>query len=212
MLQKEISRPSLQRLPIYLRYLKSLHAGAPSNISATTLAAALNMGEVQVRKDLAAVSSLGKPKIGYMVSKLIAELETYLGYDDVSDAVIIGAGKLGKALLDYSGFSQYGINIVAAFDMDDSVVGKTDSNKSIFPLSKFEDFCKRLKIRIGIITVPAGCAQSVCDLMIENGILAIWNFAPVHLSVPPAILVQNENMASSLALLSKHLAEQIHQI
>ncbi|MFA9379521.1 MAG: redox-sensing transcriptional repressor Rex [Acetanaerobacterium sp.] len=211
MAQKGISKSVLGRLPVYLGYLKSLPPSAPCNISATTLAAALSMGEVQVRKDLATVSTAGRPKIGYLVSGLITELESFLGYDDVNDAVIVGAGKLGKALLDYSGFNQYGLNIIAAFDIRDELVGKTEGEKSIFSLTKFHDLCSRLKIRIGIITVPADCAQGVCDLMIENGILAVWNFAPVHLVVPGNILVQNENMAASLALLSSHLSDQINK-
>lgn len=198
-------------MPVYIEYLKSLSADAPANISATTLAAALGMGEVQVRKDLAVVSTSGKPKIGYIVTDLISELENYLGYNNMNDAIIIGAGKLGKALLDYSGFSKYGLSVLAAFDIDESLAGKTDSNKCIFPLSKLGEFCQRLKVRIGIITVPAESAQSACDLMIKEGILAIWNFAPRHLIVPPGILVQNENMASTLALLSKHLAEQMEK-
>lgn len=209
MSRKGISKTSLQRLPVYLEYLKSLDHGSEDNISATAIAAALGMGEVQVRKDLASVSGSGRPKVGYNVSDLIKELESYLGYDDTNNAVIIGAGKLGKTLLGYNGFKKYGLNIVAAFDIDDSVV---DSDKSIFPLSKFPDLCKRLKIRIGIITVPAGSAQAVCDLMIQNGILAIWNFAPTRLVVPPNILVQHENMAVSLSLLSRHLSEQLDEM
>ncbi len=210
MAKKGISKSVLQRLPIYLGYLKSLPHTAPLNISATTLAAALKMGEVQVRKDLALVSSSGKPKIGYIASDLIEYIEKFLGYKDVNDAVILGAGKLGRALLDYKGFEAYGLNIVGAFDIDDSLACKTESEKYIFSLSKFDDLCKRMKIRIGIITVPAESAQVVCDLMIKNGILAIWNFAPTHLCVPDNILVQNENMASSLALLSHHLIEQFN--
>ena len=206
-MKKGVSKYILQRLTVYLVYLKSLPIDSPENISATTLASALKMGEVQVRKDLALVSSSGKPKIGYIVSDLTGDIEDFLGYNNLNNAVIIGAGKLGKALLDYDGFSDYGLNIVAAFDIDDSIVGETEKGKSIFSLEKFENLCKRMQIQIGIITVPKECAQSVCDLMIENGISAIWNFAPTHLNVPENILVQNENMASSLALLSNHLIE-----
>lgn len=202
---KSISQSVLNRLPMYLNYLKSLPSSIPSNISATAIANALNMGEVQVRKDLAAVSDGGKPKIGYIVSDLIDQLEIFLGYKDVDDAVIIGAGKLGKALLDYEGFTGYGLNIVAAFDINESL-----TDKKIFPMSKFEDLCKRMKIRIGIITVPADQAQAVCDLMVKNGILAIMNFAPVHLNVPQNVILHNENLATSLALLSKKLTTQIY--
>ena len=208
-MEKEISKATLKRLPTYLSYLKALPEDASANISATALAAGLHMGEVQVRKDLALVSDGGRPKIGYNREHLIADIENFLGYGNSNDAVLIGAGKLGRALLGYSGFSEYGLNIVAAFDSDASVAGTDASGKPVLPLSALEDLCSRRKILIGILTVPAAAAQGVCDLLIRNGIKAIWNFAPTHLDVPPQILVQNENMATSLAVLSKHLSAQM---
>ena len=208
-MEQKISNSVLKRLPVYLAYLKALPDDAPENISATTLAAALSMGEVQVRKDLALVSDGGRPKVGYQRVSLISDIEQFLGYDNTNDAVLIGAGKLGRALLGYSGFSEYGLNIVAAFDANTQLVRQTSSAKPILPLSELEHVCSRQKIYIGIITVPAVHAQEVCDLLIANGIKAIWNFAPVHLDVPQGILVQNENMATSLAVLSKHLSAQL---
>ena len=208
-MEKEISRATLKRLPTYLSYLKALPAEASANISATALAAGLHMGEVQVRKDLALVSDGGRPKIGYNREHLIADIENFLGYGNSNDAVLIGAGKLGRALLGYGGFAEYGLNIVAAFDANDTLIGTTNGGKPIMHLSRLGEVCQRYKIKIGIITVPAEYAQGVCDLLIENGILAIWNFAPKHLNVPDGILVQNENMAASLALLCKHLNERI---
>lgn len=208
-MEKEISRATLKRLPTYLSYLKSMPADSPANISATALASGLHMGEVQVRKDLALVSDGGRPKIGYNRERLITDIESFLGYGNTNDAVLMGAGKLGRALLGYSGFAEYGLNIVAAFDANDAIIGTSNSGKPIMHLSRLSEICQRYKIRIGIITVPAEHAQSVCDLLIENGIRAIWNFAPTHLNVPDGILVQNENMAASLALLSKHLTENM---
>ena len=114
-MDKEISRATLKRLPTYLAYLKGMPESSGVNISATALAAGLHMGEVQVRKDLALVSSGGRPKIGYNRAALIADIEQFLGYGNTNDAVLIGAGKLGRALLGYSGFAEYGLNIVAAF-------------------------------------------------------------------------------------------------
>jgi len=210
-MEKEISKATLKRLPTYLSYLKSMPADAPANISATALAAGLSMGEVQVRKDLALVSDGGRPKIGYNRERLIADIENFLGYGDTNDAVLIGAGKLGRALLGYSGFAEYGLNIVAAFDSNDAIIGTSKSGKPIMHLSRLAETCRRFKVKIGIITVPAEHAQAVCDLLIENGIMAIWNFAPKHLTVPEHILVQNENMAASLALLSKHLNEHMQK-
>ena len=117
--------------------------------------------------------------------------------------------RLGRALLGYSGFAEYGLNIVAAFDSDDVLIGTSKSGKPIMHMSRLEEFCKKHKICIGIITVPAEYAQGVCDRLISTGIQAIWNFAPKHLDVPEGILVQSENMAASLALLSKHLSERM---
>lgn len=209
-MEKEISKATLKRLPTYLAYLKSMPADAAVNISATALASGLSMGEVQVRKDLALVSDGGRPKIGYNREHLIADIESFLGYGNTNDAVIIGAGKLGRALLGYGGFAEYGLNVVAAFDANDALIGTTNGGKPILHISRLGEFCRREKIKIGIITVPADYAQQVCDLLIENGIMAVWNFAPKHLVVPDSILVQNENMAASLALLCKHLNDKMH--
>ena len=200
-----VSKATLDRLPGYLTYLKTLPEKSPSNISATMIAETLGLGDVQVRKDLARVSGAGKPKVGYIVKDLIRDLENFLGYNDLNNAFLIGCGKLGRALLDYTGFLQYGLNVVAGFDSDESVLGETDSGKEIFPLEKFSDLCKRMNIRIGIICVPQNYAQQVCDLMINCGIKGIMNFAPVHLSVPSDIIVQNENLAAELAKLSGKL-------
>lgn len=204
---QNISKHTLQRLPMYLSYIKGLPEDAPKNISATTIAEALQLNDVQVRKDLASVSSSGKPKVGYNVKDLIAELEAFLGYNDIDNAVIVGAGSLGKALLNYSGFKAYGLNIIAAFDLCEEPT--EFQSKTVFPIAQLESFCRKVNIHIGIITVPASSAQEICDLLVNSGIRAIWNFAPVHLVVPDGILVQNENMASSLALLSNHLREQM---
>ena len=206
---KEISKSTLKRLPNYLSYLKGLPADDTAYISATALAAALDMGEVQVRKDLASVSNGGRPKVGYHRLSLMRDIEAFLGYSNTNDAVLVGAGKLGRALLSYSGFAEYGLNILAAFDSNDALIGTSKSGKPIMHMSRLEEFCKLNKVRIGVITVPAEYAQEVCDRLIASGIQAIWNFAPKHLDVPSDILVQTENMAASLAVLSKHLSEQV---
>lgn len=204
MAKKEISKSVLKRLPGYLSYLKSLPEGQYTYISATALANALGMGEVQVRKDLAMVSDGGKPKVGYLRSGLVEDISQFLGYDNATDAILIGAGKLGQALLGYGGFDTYGLNILAAFDAQ-PFAPSTEDGKPVYPISELENFCKVNNVFMGIITVPAAVAQEVCDRLIQNGIKAIWNFAPTHLDVPPSILVQNENMATSLAVLSMHL-------
>lgn len=208
--EKKVSKSVLKRLPGYLAYLKNLPEDAPAHISATSLANALGMGEVQVRKDLAIVSDGGRPKIGYLRESLIADIEQFLGYDNTTDAVLIGAGKLGLALMGYSGFEEYGLNIQAAFDIHPPME-KTEDGQPIYPMEKLEHFCKVHKVLMGIITVPAEHAQEAADKLIACGVKAIWNFAPVHLDVPANILVQNENMATSLAVLSVHLRAQIKE-
>ena len=205
--RKEISKAVLKRLPGYLAYLKSLPEDSSPYMSATGLANALGMGEVQVRKDLALVSNGGRPKIGYLRETLIEDISQFLGYDNTTDAILVGAGKLGQALLGYSGFSAYGLNILAAFD-EKPVVSKIEG-RPIFSMDKLESFCRANQVLMGIITVPAEYAQAVCDKLIDCGIKAIWNFAPTHLDVPSNILVQNENMATSLAVLSMHLQAQM---
>lgn len=207
MQKHEISKAVLNRLPGYLAYLKSLPQDGHTHISATALANALGMGEVQVRKDLAAVSDGGRPKVGYLRESLIDDIEQFLGYDNNTDAVLIGAGKLGQALCDYTGFAEYGLNILAAFDIAPAVE-QTDSGKPILPMEALERFCKNNKVRMGIITVPKDQAQLVCNQLIACGIKAIWNFVPTHLEVPEHILVQHVNMATSLAVLSMHLQAQ----
>jgi len=208
--RKEISKSVLKRLPGYLAYLKSLPEGSATYISATALANALGMGEVQVRKDLAMVSNGGRPKIGYLRERLMEDISQFLGYDNTTDAVLVGAGKLGQALLGYNGFEAYGLNIVAGFDINPPLTRK-EGDKPILPMEELESFCYANKILMGIITVPADHAQSVCDKLIACGIKAVWTFAPVHLDVPDNILVQNENMATSLALLSMHLQAQMKE-
>ena len=201
----EVSRATMGRIPTYLNYLKNINHYT-ENISATALAKELGLGEVQVRKDLGAVSGAGRPKTGYPVDKLIEELEAFLGCDQQRDnVVIVGAGKLGRALLDYRGFADYGLEIAAAFDIAVIQEERSNSGKPIYSMERFDDFCKNHPVKIGIITVPAAHAQEVCDRFLQNGIQAIWCFAPCTLCVPPEIPVQYENMALSLAYLNKKI-------
>lgn len=206
---QSVSKQTLQRLPQYLNFLKSMPRTGAANISATAIADVLGLGDVQVRKDLALVSSGGRPKVGYDADRLIADLERFLGYDDVTSAVIVGAGDLGRALLGYGGFAAYGIELMAAFDRDAALAGQNIHGKPVFPAERLKELCGRMQIRIGIIAVPAEEAQQVCDALVESGVRGIWNFAPVNLSVPENVLVQNEDIAVSLAVLSKRLAQKL---
>jgi redox-sensing transcriptional repressor len=195
----------MRRLPYYLYHLRS---STEENVSAAMIAREFKLNEVQVRKDLAAVStSGGSPRKGFRRVSLIKDLEEFLGYNNINDAIIVGVGHLGKALINFKGFKDYGINIVMGFDKafkHEEQIGKT----TVFPMKKMKNMVQRMRIKLGIITVNQESAQYVCDQMIEAGIKAIWNFSPYMLKVPEDVLVQNENMAMSLAVLSKHLTEE----
>ena len=203
-----IPKQTLQRMPYYLQKLKELQNEGKNEISAPYLAEIFGFTEIQVRKDLACVSSVqGKPKIGFKISPLIVDIENVLGYKYANKAVIIGAGFLGHALMNFRGFSDYGLEIMAAFDANEDKVGLEYDSKPVLSMSELKKYCNENNISIGIITVPQIAAQRVCDALVEAGIKAIWNFAQIHLNVPNGILVQNENMAASLALLFQHLKE-----
>ena len=203
----QITRATLGRLPLYLNYLKQIESSGTTSISATTIAKALSLGEVQVRKDLASVSGAGKPKVGYESSDLIKRLEDTLGSNSITSAVLVGAGKLGRALLDYNGFEEFGIKIIAAFDSNDEVIRFSKTSKDILPISTLPEYCIANNVKLGIITVGQGSAQQVCNMMEQSGIKAIWNFAPCNLEVSDGILVKNENLALSLAHLSNQLSK-----
>lgn len=203
----QITRATLGRLPLYLNYLKQIENSGTTSISATTIAKALSLGEVQVRKDLASVSGAGKPKVGYESSDLIKRLEDTLGSNSITSAVLVGAGKLGRALLDYNGFEEFGIKIIAAFDSNDEVIRFSKTSKDILPISTLSEYCIANNVKLGIITVGQGSAQQVCNMMEQSGIKAIWNFAPCNLEVSDGILVKNENLALSLAHLSNQLSK-----
>ena len=201
-----VSKATLGRLPNYLEYLRNLPPDKVPYISATAIAKHLGLGEVQVRKDLAAVSGAGKPKLGYVTAELVEKLEECLGCNQVTSAVLVGAGKLGRALLQYDEFEKYGVKISAAFDSNERAIS-LGSKTEILPINQFEYFCKTKNIKLGIITVGEGSAQAVCDQMVKSGITAIWNFAPCKLNVPAGILLQNENLALSLAHLNNQLCK-----
>ena len=200
-----ITKATLGRLPHYLQFLRELSTDDIPYISATVIAKKLSLGEVQVRKDLSAVSGAGKPKVGYKTTDLIKSIEAHLGLGDMTNAVLVGAGKLGKALLEFDDFEDYGVKIIAAFDCNETAI-RYNRSIEILPMNDFDEYCKQNNVRIGIITVGEGSAQSVCEKMIESGITAIWNFAPCNLEVPDGILLKQERLALSLAYLNNKLS------
>lgn len=196
-----ISIATLKRLPQYLRILKNKKQENIINISSTTIANELKLNPIQVRKDLALVSKNdGKPGIGFDVNELINDIEIFLDLNNTKNAIIVGAGRLGQALMNYNGFEN-SVGIAMAFDNDKS---KCD-NKNIFHVSKMKEQIENANIHIGIITVPKEVAQEVCDQMIKSGIKAIWNFAPVNLQIPEDIAIKNEDLSASLSILVRQM-------
>lgn len=202
----KVSRTLLKRLPVYLDYLKSLPEHS-ENVSATSIANALGLGDVQVRKDLAKISHAGRRRTGRSRELLIQDIEDYLDFATQTGTIIIGAGKLGQALLDYSGFDESGLTVMAAFDIQPTAK-QSQTGKPIYPMSRLEAFCKCYNVQIGVIAVPADSAQRVCDTLVACGIKAIWNFAPVRLKVPDSVIVQSENLAVSLTALRLQVKDE----
>lgn len=205
---RSIPEASLRRLPLYHRFLKTLDPTRRS-VSCPEIAAHLALDATQVRKDLEAAGISGKPKVGYRVDELVTAIEAFLGWNNVREAFLAGAGSLGTALLGYERFARCGLNIVAAFDTSENKIGLRIRNKLVLPLEKLPDLAQRMHVRIGIITVPEDAAQRVADLMVEGGMRAIWNFAPIRLHLPDDIIVHNEDLYCSLASLSQKLARAL---
>lgn len=200
------SKATILRMPVYLRYLRDEQARGVEYISSSLVARDMNASAILVRKDFALVSSsAGKPRLGFKIAGLISDIEKFLGYDHVMNAVVIGAGSLGRAFMGYEGFKNYGMNIVAAFDVNDKVIGTSVSGKPVYSMDRITSLISEMEARIAIITVPKSCAQSVCDAAVKAGAKAVWNFAPTRLEVPPHVEVRNEDLAASLALLSSKL-------
>ena len=202
-----IPKATLGRLPVYLQYLKTLSGSHRGMISATAIAKGLSLGDVQVRKDLAAVSGAGKPKVGYETDKLIKDIESHLGYEGLTNAVLVGAGKLGRALLDFEGFEEFGVRIVAGFDCNEFAINEGNMSKPILSVRELNAFCAEHSVKIGIVTVGQGSAQEVCDMLVASGVSAIWNFAPCVIKVPEGVLLKQENLALSLAHLNNQISK-----
>jgi redox-sensing transcriptional repressor len=199
--------PVLRRLLVYLEYLKNLDS---VSVSSSEVAGHFNFTAIQVRKDIAYSGCCGRPKHGYDRVTLIKCIEGFLGFYDKMDAFLIGAGNIGRALASYGGFAKYSLNIIALADADPKLQGSTIGGKKVFSTEKALELIKRLRIKLGIIAVPAHSSQAVADSLIKAGIKAIWNFSSVRLNCPADIIVQNEDLGASLSVVSQKLlvAEQ----
>ena len=199
--QRIAAAPSVRRLPSYLHIIRQAQSEGVEFISGTVIANELNLEPIQVRKDLAITGIIGKPKKGYPTVALIAAIEHFLGWDDVQDAVLIGAGNLGTALSGYQEFQYHGLNIQAAFDSDKNKVGTKIHGVPVLAIDTLELQIKNFEAKIAILTVPSSQAQMITDKLINAGIKAIWNFTNVKLKVPQDVVVQKEDLTSGYAML-----------
>lgn len=198
-----IPKPTLERLKLYHRLLIETDQ---KHISSEEIAQSLGLNAEQVRKDLTFLKTMGKPKVGYHVETLRQELDELFGVKNTTKVILVGAGHLGKALVNYPGFENYGIEIVAVFDKDPEKIGTYIKDLVVLPMDNLRRVVRRFKVEIGIICVPKESAQQVADQLISCGIKGIWNFAPTRLNVPDDVFVVDEDITQSL-LTVKHFLE-----
>ena len=202
---EKVPEPTLRRLPWYLSNLKLLRQKGERYVSSTQLAKETNIDASQIAKDLSYVRIAGRTRVGYEVDMLIAVLEDFLGFTRMHKAFLFGVGSLGGALLHDTGLKQFGLQIVAAFDVNPDLVGTNLGGIPIFHSDEFEQKMKEYDVNIGVLTVPIEIAQAITDKMVAGGIKAVWNFTPFRIRVPEEIVVQNTSLYAHLALMFNRL-------
>lgn len=203
-----IPRPTIERLPLYLRCLTRLDENGVDVVSSEELGRMLGITSVQIRKDLAYFGEFGRRGVGYDVGDLIKQIMNILGVDRSNRMALVGAGHLGQALARYEGFVDHGFSMAAIFDADPAKVGTEIAGQKVLAADLITEVARDLGIKIGIITVPGAVAQRVADQLIKAGVMGIWNFAPVRLEVPANVEVRQENLTVGLLALSYFLAQQ----
>ena len=206
--QVTVPRPSLARLPVYYRRVLLAVEDGDQVISSQKLGDAAGVPAAQVRKDLGYLGELGRAGVGYDSGELAMALQDFLGLATDKEAIVAGAGNLGRALVSYPGFRRYGLRIVALFDNDMAKIGTGVEGMTVLANGEMPDLVRRLQIKMGIVAVPAEQAQATVDLMIDSGISVVWNFAPQRLCVPDHVLLESEDLATRLATLSYHMMRQ----
>ena len=201
--------PTIRRLPMYLRILRRYKAEGIESISSKELSREMGLEPIGVRKDLSFTGFVGKPRYGYNIAELYDALNSIVAWDSKSEAALIGVGHLGSALSGYSGLNKYGLKIAVAFDIDPAVIGTEIHDIPILSLDELPKIVQRTQLKMGILCVPSGAAQDAADLMVESGIRGIWNFTPIKLNVPDNVVVQQEDLASGLAVLSVKMSNLI---
>ena len=200
-----LSRSLIERLYSYYLLTRRAEDQGATHISSRQLAENLSIGDTQVRKDMAAIQIVGLPKRGYDVELTIEALRRAMGLEQTNHAVVCGVGNLGRALLEYSRFTDFGFRIAGAFDVRPDVVGQNIANTRVLHIEHLGKLIEMFGVEIGVITANVWAAQSLCDEMVKHGVKAIWNFAPIHLIAPEDVLVRSEDFAGSLAVISHHL-------
>lgn len=204
-LQIKVPEPTLRRLPWYLAFIKLLKKRGESLVSSTQIAKEINVDSSLVAKDLSYIKVVGKTRVGYDINALIVVLEDFLGFTSSHKAFLFGVGSLGASLLHDSGLNQYGLNVVAGFDINPQIIGSSINGIPIYSSDYFPELRKKMNVEIGILTVPVDNAQDVADVMIREGIRAIWNFTPFRIRVPENIVVQNTSIYAHLAVMFNRL-------
>lgn len=197
--------PTLRRLPLYYQQLLLASKNGKDFISSDELGKNTGSAPEQVRKDLSFLTGQGKTRVGYNTKKLAKVIENYLGLMENKEAVLVGAGNLGRALALYQGFAQYGFKIVAIFDCDPVKIGGMVGDLQVLPAAQLTNLIEKAKVHIGIITTPPSPAQEIASAMTTGGIKAIWNFSTAHLLVPDDVLALNVDLSLELAVLSRYV-------
>lgn len=208
MQHKEITKvpePTLRRLPWYLSNVKLLKQKGERYVSSTQISKEINIDASQIAKDLSYVNITGRTRVGYEVDALIAVLEDFLGFTNIHKAFLFGVGSLGGALLRDSGLNHFGLEIVAAFDINPALVGTSINGIPIYHSADFVQKMGEYDVNIGVLTVPIEIAQSITDAMVAGGIRAVWNFTPFRIRVPENIVVQNTSLYAHLAVMFNRL-------
>ncbi|MEA4916780.1 redox-sensing transcriptional repressor Rex [Proteiniphilum sp.] len=201
----KIPEPALRRLPWYLSYVKLLKSQGETIVSSTRIAKKIDVSASQIAKDLSYVDVTGKTRVGYDIDDLINVLESFLGFTNTHTAVVFGVGSLGAALLSDSGLEQFGLKIIAGYDVNTTIVNHSIGDIPVFHSNEFIERNKMMKAEIGILTVPPGAAQEVSEYMIRGGVKAIWNFTPFRIRVPEGIVLQNTSLYAHLAVMFNRL-------
>ena len=201
----KVPEPTLRRLPWYLSNIKLMKEKGEQYVSSTQISKEINIDASQIAKDLSYVNISGRTRVGYNIDALIEVLESFLGFTNMHKAFLFGVGSLGAALLRDSGLHHFGLEIVAAFDVNPELVGKDLNGIPIFHSDDFEAKMKEYDVNIGVLTVPINIAQEITDKMIAGGIKAVWNFTPFRIRVPENIVVQNTSLYAHLAVMFNRL-------